>query len=191
MVPQWEPHSQYVRRLSDHCNSLFLICSSIRQHSCWLYIQQNKWETHMPPLFIHCAYSSMVILHPNLTHNRVLIQRTFTSKEQQHLHDLCQVPTLCKYINQTWEWENQQAARSTHLYCCVLRSRHHDAEDWVEDDAGDWTAVATQCIPFWGSWDPLFRVTFLTYGPTQGDLLLGFIQFGFQFHYLSGACRFR
>lgn len=34
------------------------------------------YSAQMPPLFIHCAYSSMVILHPNLTHNRVLIQGT-------------------------------------------------------------------------------------------------------------------
>lgn len=67
----------------------------------------------------------------------------------------------------------------THLYCCILRGRHHDTEDWVEDDAGDWTAVATQRVPFWWAWDPLFGITLLSYGPTKGDLFLRFIQFGF------------
>lgn len=78
----------------------------------------------------------------------------------------------------------------TDLYCCVFRSRHHDTEDWVEDDTGDWTAVATQRVPFWWAWDPLFGVTLLTNGPTQGDLLFSFIQFGFKFHHLPRVYRY-
>lgn len=80
-------------------------------------------------------------------------------------------------------------ANRTNLYCCILRGRHHNAEDWVEDDTGHWIAVATQCVPFWGAWDPLFGITLLTYRPTQGDLLFRLIQFGFQFHHLLEACR--
>lgn len=76
---------------------------------------------------------------------------------------------------------------STDLYCGILRSWHHDTEDWVEDDAGDWTAVATQRVPFWWAWDPLFGIALLTDRPSQGDLLFSFIQFGFKFHHLFGA----
>lgn len=78
---------------------------------------------------------------------------------------------------------------STDLYCCILGRRHHDTEDWVEDDAGDRTAVATQRVPFRRAWDPLFGVALLTDGPTQGDLLLCFIQFGFELHHLHRVCR--
>lgn len=158
----------------------------------------------MLPLFLHCASacSSRMILRPNLTHipnmpalsYRELICVLFTTRLHQKSNKACLIyakSLRCASISTGHEWENQQPARSTHLYCRILRSRHHDTEDWVEDDVGDWTAVATQCVPFWGTWDPLFGVTLLTYGPTQGDLLLGFIQFGFEFHHLSGSCKFR
>lgn len=77
-----------------------------------------------------------------------------------------------------------QYMQEPNLYCCVLGGRHHDAEDGVEDDAGHWAAVAAQGVPLRGARDPLFGVPLLCDGSAQCDLLLGLVQFGFQFHHL-------
>lgn len=53
--------------------------------------------------------------------------------------------------------------KTTNLYCGILWGRHHDTEDWVEDNLGDRTPVATEGISLRGAGDPFFGVSFLSY----------------------------
>jgi len=69
----------------------------------------------------------------------------------------------------------------------VLRSRDHDGEDGVEDDACDGRAVPTQGVSLGRARDPLLGVPLLAHGAPVGHLLLGLVQLGLQLHHLHST----